>query len=74
VLGIFKIGSLNYLLRLALTCDPFVLCLPSSKDYKHEPPASREELFSKCREFQFCKIKKFWSWMLTDGDDSNTVM
>jgi hypothetical protein len=45
-MGIFEIGSLNYLPGLASNCDPPDLCLLSSWDYRHEPLApSSSSLF-----------------------------
>jgi hypothetical protein len=43
VKGFSRQGLANYLLRLASNCDPPDLCLLSSWDYRHEPPASSQK-------------------------------
>jgi hypothetical protein len=38
VMGIFKIGYMSYLPKLALNHNPPDLCLLSSWDYRRDPP------------------------------------
>jgi hypothetical protein len=51
-------GLRNYLPGLASNCNPPYLILPSSKDYRHEPPVFRslyQHFLLGCSAVVFCK-------------------